>query len=136
MSQVIDSLEMFDSWEDRYSYIIEIGNKLENFHESDKINENKVHGCVSNAWLILYQNNSKNIEFKAYSDSSIVRGLIYILIELLSNKSPEYIVDFDPYAIFKKIGFKDHLSPSRANGFFSMIQKIKFLSSKFSCKSL
>jgi len=124
-AQILADFEVFDDWADRYSYLIELGERLPSLEEIHKIEANKVRGCQSQVWLVAEHNGDKII-FKADSDSSITRGLIALLVNLFSGLSPEEIRTAN-LSIIEKLGFAKHLSMSRANGFASMIQKIKAL---------
>ncbi len=121
--QIIEDFTLFDNWEDKYAYIIEMGKKLDPLDESHKTDENIVKGCQSQVWLHTDFQDDKVI-FAGDSDAVIVKGLISMLIQVLSEQSPEDIAQADLYFI-EKIGLKQYLSMTRANGLASMIKQMK-----------
>ncbi len=130
VTSIIENFSLFDTWEEKYSYIIELGERLPRLDESIKSNSKYlIPGCISKVWLIHKKQNNL-LFFDIDSDALIVRGLLYILKDFLSGKSCQYIVSFDPEIEFVNIGLKSHLSPSRANGFFSVINKMKKIASQ------
>lgn len=129
ISELIDNFELLDNWEDRYRYIIELGEKLEPLDEKFKTDTWKVQGCTSQVWLVPEKKDDK-ILFKADSDAMIVRGLLAIVLLMFSNNSAKAIKDIEAQNIFAKLGLEEHLSPSRRNGLFSMVEKIKQYANK------
>ena len=128
LKEIIDNFEYLDDWEDRYKYIIELGNLLENFPQEYKNEKTKVSGCVSQVWIsseITTQRQIKKISFKGDSDAHIVKGLITIVLSIYSNKTPQEILNLSGEEILKKLNLDDHLSPQRSNGLFSMLERIK-----------
>jgi cysteine desulfuration protein SufE len=128
LKEIIDNFEYLDDWEDRYKYIIELGNSLENFPQEYKNEKTKVSGCVSQVWIsseITTQRQIKKISFKGDSDAHIVKGLITIVLSIYSNKTPQEILSLSGEEILKKLNLDDHLSPQRSNGLFSMLERIK-----------
>jgi len=128
VEELIDNFELFDDWEDRYRYVIDLGKKLPPMPEDEMVEENKVRGCMSQVWLVseLDRNASPPvIRFRADSDAFIVKGLIAILMELYQGKTPDRILDLDALDVMAKIGLDQHLSPNRRNGLVSMVQRIK-----------
>ena len=121
--ELIEEFKFFDSWIDRYQYIIDLGKKLPEFPDGWRTEENRIHGCQSQVWLKTEQNRDC-LEFRAISDSAIVSGLIAILMRVYSGKNPREIIATPPDFI-KEIGLDEHLSPTRSNGLNSMIQVIK-----------
>lgn len=122
---IIEDFEMYDDWSDKYEYIIELGKTLSPMDEQFKTEDNRIHGCQSRVWLhpelkdgLLY--------FYADSDAFITKGIIGLLVQVLSGHSPKEIAETDLYFI-EKIGLKEHLSPTRANGLLSMVKKMKTL---------
>jgi len=123
--ELIQTFNFFDNWLDKYQYIIDLGKKIKDFPEDYKIAEYKVTGCQSNVWIKPEYNKGKDtIKFKAISDSAIVSGLIYLLLFIYNDKSPKEILETEPDFI-NSIGLDKHLSPTRKNGLFSMLNKIK-----------
>ena len=129
LDEVFESFEFLDDWEDRYRYIIDLGRQLPAFEESLKTPAHKVEGCVSQVWLIAYPDgeDAGRLHFRGDSDAHIVRGLIAILLTAFSGKPAQDIVAADGRALFDKLGLGGHLSPSRSNGLFSMVQRIRTL---------
>lgn len=121
--EIIDDFSLFDTWDDKYSYIIEMGKKLAPLGEEHKIETNKIKGCQSNVWLHTHIDNDQLI-FQGDSDSIIVKGLVSLLIRVLSGHKPEHIAQAELYFI-DKIGMKQHLSMTRANGLAAMIKQMK-----------
>ena len=122
-----EEFEIFDDWEEKYSYIIELGKKLPKLKPNQKIDINKVSGCVSQVWLIHEIINDK-LYFYADSDALIVKGLLAIVIKIYSGKTKEEINQIDFMDIFEKLDLKNNLTPSRSNGLFSVIKKIQKIS--------
>jgi cysteine desulfuration protein SufE len=127
IQEIKDNFELFDDWEDKYIYLIELGNKLPEFEDNKKLEKYLVKGCQSRVWLIAdeYEENGKKlIRFEADSDSQIVKGLIFILISVFSNKHPQQILDTDIDSILQELSLEKHLSGNRTNGLKAMVQKI------------
>ena len=122
-AEIIDEFSMFDEWDERFQYVIDLGKGLPLIDEQYKVEENTIKGCQSKVWLKADQENG-NIVFTADSDAIITKGIIAILIRVFSNHSPAEILEADTKFI-DEIGLKDHLSPTRANGLVSMIKQIK-----------
>jgi len=127
INELLENFEMLDNWEDRYSYIIELGKELPKMDNSFKTEENKVQGCSSQVWMVANNNNDK-FEFIADSDSSIVKGLIAILKIIYNEKTKKEIQKINIEDLFKQMDLENHISVNRRNGFFSMVSKIKELS--------
>ena len=121
--EIIDEFEFYDSWMDKYQYLIDLGKDLEPLEEGEKNETNLVRGCQSQVWMIV-SGHSGNVEVRANSDAAIVSGLIALVIRLYSNASAEEIVKTEPEFV-KAIGLSQHLSPTRANGLASMLQRLK-----------
>lgn len=122
-------------WEDRYKCIIQKGKQLEAFPEQDRKDENKVRGCQSQVWIHAEFNpETKKIHFYADSDALIVKGLVALLLEVYSDSTPNEILQ-TPVSFLKKLGLDQHLSPSRANGLYSMVKQIIFYAVAFNLKS-
>ncbi|MDX2306149.1 MAG: SufE family protein [Microscillaceae bacterium] len=122
-NEIINDFSLFDNWEDKYAYIIELGKQLPTLAESHKTDLNKIKGCQSNVWLITRMENNR-VVFEGDSDALIVKGLISMLIKVLSNQKPEDISQADLFFI-DQIGMKQQLSMTRANGLASMIKQMK-----------
>lgn len=129
IERVFRNFEILETWEERYRYIIQLGKKLPPLADEYKTDEYKVRGCSSSVWMISEKiaENPLRVRFAADSDASIVRGLVAILLIIYSGKTPQEIVDTDIKNIFTRLGLENHLSPTRTNGFYSMVEKIKVL---------
>ena len=121
--EIIDEFELYDSWMDKYQYLIDLGKDLEPLEEAEKNETNLVRGCQSQVWMIV-SGHSDNVEVRANSDAAIVSGLIALVVRLYSNASAEEIVTTEPEFV-EAIGLSQHLSPTRANGLASMLQRLK-----------
>ena len=121
--EVIEEFEDFTDWMDKYQMLIDLGNDLDELNEKYKNDSNLIDGCQSRVWLQCDYVDGKLV-FTAESDALIVKGIIALLIRVLSNHTPQEILDTDLYFI-DKIGLKDHLSPTRSNGRLAMIKQIK-----------
>lgn len=131
--EIIEEFSTFDDWMDRYALLIELGNSLEKLDEKYKVENNLIEGCQSRVWLHAEYNDGKII-FRAESDAVIVKGIIALLIRVLSNRTPDEILSSDLYFV-DKIGLKEHLSPTRSNGLVSMIKQIRFYAMAFKAKN-
>jgi cysteine desulfuration protein SufE len=124
---------MFDDWDERFQYVIDLGKTLPLIDEKFKTEENTIKGCQSKVWLHAEENNG-NVNFTADSDAIITKGIIAILIRAFSNQKPAAILEADT-AFVEKIGLREHLSPTRANGLVSMIKQIKMYALAFQAKN-
>ena len=129
-SEIIEDFSLFDSWEERYHYIIELGQKLPALDEKYKVEENKIKGCQSSVWLNAYKKDGKII-FEADSDSTFVKGEIALLINVLSEQKPNDIVNAE-LKFIDAIGLRQHVAVTRANGLASMIKQMKLFAVAFS----
>ncbi|MBL8643318.1 MAG: SufE family protein [Rhodospirillaceae bacterium] len=126
-AELKENFGLFDEWDDRYRYIIDLGRKLPPFPQSLQVDETKVRGCMSQVWLVPGHaaNDNTRFAFAADSDAHIVKGLIAVLGILFSGQRPEDVARIDPEEAFRVLGLDQHLSPSRRNGLVAMVQKIK-----------
>lgn len=127
-NEIVDEFSMFDEWLDKYEYIIELGKNLNNYPENEKTDDKLIKGCQSRVWLD-YKVDDGRIYFNADSDAIITKGIISLLINLYSGRTPNEILSSD-FSVVDKIGLKENLSPTRANGLVSMIAKIKEIAVK------
>lgn len=128
IDDIIENFALLDEWDDRYRYVIELGRKLATFPEAQRTDANKVQGCVSQVWLattIERQDGRPVLSFAGDSDAHIVRGLVAILIALLSERSAAEIAGENPLALFERLGLGEHLTPQRSNGFRSMVSRMR-----------
>ena len=121
---IVDTLSFFDDWEERYKYIIDLGKELPGMSDDKKTDEFLLRGCQSQVWLHAEHENGK-VKYTADSDAILTKGLIALMIRVLSNHKPEEIVKAD-MSFIDEVGLKEHLSPTRANGLASMIKQMKF----------
>ena len=121
--EIIDEFSMFEDWEERYQYMIDLGKTLPLIDSQYKTEDNIIKGCQSKVWVHAEMKDDK-VVFTADSDAIITKGIIAILIRVFSNQHPKDIIDADT-SFIDDIGLKEHLSPTRANGLVSMIKKIK-----------
>jgi cysteine desulfuration protein SufE len=122
-NEIIDEFSMFEDWEERYQYMIDLGKTLPLIEDKYKTEDNIIKGCQSKVWVHAEMKEDK-VVFTADSDAIITKGIIAILIRVFSNQHPKDIIDANTDFI-DKIGLKEHLSPTRANGLVSMIKQLK-----------
>ncbi|HET7114989.1 MAG TPA: SufE family protein [Hanamia sp.] len=121
--EITDEFSLFDSWEEKYEYIIDLGKKLEPLNEKFKVGENIIKGCQSTVWLTSEFKGGK-VFYKADSDAIIVKGLVSMLIKVLSGHKPDEILDAK-LDFIKDIGMMTHLAQTRSNGLLAMVKQIK-----------
>ena len=121
--EIVEEFSLFDSWDDKYEYIIDLGKKLSPLEDQYKIDENRVRGCQSIVWLVADYRDGK-IFYKAESDAVIVKGLISMLIRVLSGQRPDDIIQAKLNFI-QQIGMTTHLAQTRSNGLLAMVKQIK-----------
>ena len=127
--EIREAFSLFDGWEERYAYLIELGQNLPPFPLEEMTDKNKVEGCMSQVWLTAREENGRFF-LNATSDAILVKGLIALILSLYNEKTPREILSVHIEEIFKELGLEDNLSPSRRNGFFSMVAKIQALAEK------
>lgn len=132
--QIIEDFELFDDWMDKYEYIIQLGKELPFIDEKYKTDENLIKGCQSKVWLHADFKDGK-LYFTADSDALITKGLVSMVIQVLSGHTPREIAEAKIYFI-DAIGLQSHLSPTRANGLLSMLKQIKHYAIAFQAQSL
>lgn len=130
--EIIEEFSIFDDWMDKYAYLIELGNSLQPLDEKDKTPNNLIEGCQSRVWITANYEN-QIIHFQAESDAVIVKGIVALLLRVLSERTPREILESDLYFI-EKIGLKEHLSPTRSNGLVSMVKQMKLYAMAFKAK--
>ena len=132
-NEIIEEFSISDDWMDKYALLIDMGNSLPALDDKYKTESNLIEGCQSRVWLHVDYSDGKVI-FKGESDTMIVRGIVFLLIRVLSGHSPKEIIDADLYFI-ERVGLKEHLSPTRSNGLVSMLKQIKMYALALSVKS-
>lgn len=129
IDELVDNFSLFDDWEDRYRYIIDLGKKMDPLPEDAKVQANKVEGCMSQVWLVHDLRPGPDGEpvlvFRADSDAHIVRGLLAILLILFSGRSPREILTIDADAELARLDMDQHISPNRRNGVASVVRVIR-----------
>lgn len=130
--QIIEEFSEFDDWMDKYALLIDLGNTLPPLNDKYKTESNLIEGCQSRVWLQADYKDGK-IYFQGESDAVIVKGIVFLLIKVLSGHTPQEILDTDLYFI-DKIGLKEHLSPTRSNGLVSMVKQMRLYALAFRSK--
>ena len=130
--EVIEEFSDFDDWMDKYQLLIDLGSKQQALPEEYKTDQNLIDGCQSRVWLQADLVDGK-VVFQAESDALIVKGLVALLVKVLSGHTPDEILDADLYFI-EKIGLKEHLSPTRSNGLLAMLKQMKMYALAFKAK--
>ena len=128
--EIIEEFSGFDDWMDKYQLLIDLGNEQEPLDDKYKTEQNLIDGCQSRVWRQADLQDGK-IHFSAESDALIVKGIVALLIRVLSDQTPKDILDADLYFI-EQIGLKEHLSPTRSNGLLAMVKQIKMYALAFS----
>lgn len=132
-NEIIDTFSAFDDWMDRYQYLVELGNTLPPLPEADKNDRNLIEGCQSRVWLTADYADGR-ITFHGESDAVIVKGIVALLVQVLSGCTPDEIIGSDLHFI-DRIGLKEHLSPTRSNGLLSMVKQMKMYALAFKAKN-
>ena len=127
IEEIISNFSFFEDWEDKYRYLIELGEELTALPSEYRTDANKVEGCMSQVWLYPQKDENGRYTFLADSDALIVKGLIAVILAAYSGKNSEEIRQVPIEQIFEQLGLSTHLSPTRRNGFFSMVNRIKQL---------
>jgi len=130
--EIIEEFSQFDDWMDKYALLIDLGNSLHSLDEKHKIPQNLIEGCQSRVWLNAIFEDGKVI-YEGESDAVLVKGIVSMLIQILSNHTPDEILNTDLYFI-EKIGLKEHLSPTRSNGLLAMVKQMKLYALAFKTK--
>ncbi|MGE3303465.1 MAG: SufE family protein [Hyphomonadaceae bacterium] len=124
--EIAEDFALLSDWEERYQHILALGKGLAALSEAEHVERNKVRGCASQVWLVTEAGAAPGrLAFRGDSDAHIVRGLIAILLQLFSDRTPEEILAADPKALFTRLGLADALSPQRSNGVFSMMERMR-----------
>jgi cysteine desulfuration protein SufE len=121
--ELVDEFQFFDNWMDRYQYLIDLGRRLPDFPEADRVDANKIRGCQSQVWFVASESDGR-LDFRAISDAAIVSGLIAMLLRIYSGRRPQDILDTPPNFV-TALELEQHLSPTRSNGLSSMLKAIR-----------
>lgn len=130
--EIIEEFSVFDDWMDKYSYLIEVGNSLNDFKDEWRVDQNLIEGCQSKVWIHAGIEDGK-VHFWADSDAIIVKGIIALLIRVLSGQTPDDILN-NELSFVEAIGLKDHLSPTRSNGLVAMMKQMRLFAIAFKAK--
>lgn len=130
--EIIEEFSGLDDWMDRYQLLIDMGGETEPLPDSDKVEQNLIDGCQSRVWLVCDEKEGR-LYFRAESDALIVKGIVTLLIRVLSGHTPDEILDADLYFI-EKIGLREHLSPTRSNGLLAMLKQMRTYAMAFKAK--
>ncbi|MBO6893633.1 MAG: SufE family protein [Roseibium sp.] len=128
-SEILETFEFLDDWEDRYKYLIDLGKELPPLSDAERVDANKVRGCVSQVWLITSVSPGPDgapvLTFRGDSDALIVQGLVAVVTSLFNAKTAQEILQTDVEGIFGTLGLQEHLTPQRSNGLKSMVGRIR-----------
>lgn len=127
--EIIEEFSIYEDWMDKYGYLIELGNSLQPLDPSDKNDQNLIRGCQSRVWLVAEKNNGL-IQFRGESDAVIVKGLVALLLRVVSGRNSKEILDSNLHFI-DDLGLKQHLSPTRSNGLVAMVKQIRLYAMAF-----
>ncbi len=127
MDELVENFELLGDWESRFAYLIDLGKALPPMDEADKCEDNRVHGCQAQVWMKFDPEAEGKITISADSDAFIIKGLIAVLLLIYSGKSAKEILNTDGSAVLSKLQLAEHLSPTRKNGLFHMVQRIREL---------
>lgn len=129
IDELIENFNALDDWEDRYKYLIDLGNSLPPMEDSLKTEQSKVRGCMSQVWMVKGWDAQNRLTLLADSDAQLVKGLIAVLFAIYAGRTQGEIAALDVEGTFAKLGLDQHLSPNRRNGFFSMVEAVKAFTS-------
>ena len=129
LEKLISNFELLGDWEERYGYLIDLGKKLPGLSDAEKSEDHRVHGCQAMVWMIMEPDpaHSGGLRIRADSDAFIVRGLIAVLELIFNSRTPDEILQTDAKSILGQLGLDSHLSPTRKNGLFAMVERIRTL---------
>ncbi|MBU04714.1 MAG: cysteine desulfuration protein SufE [Dehalococcoidales bacterium] len=135
IDELVDDFELLSDWESRFAYLIDLGKALPPMDEVDKCEENRVQGCQAQVWMKFEPEAEGKITIVADSDAFIVRGLIAVLLLIYSGKTAQEILNTDGQSVLERLGLAAHLSPTRKNGLFSMVKRVRELAEKEAANS-
>ena len=130
IEDLAETFDLLGDWEERYAYLIELGRKLPPLTEVERSEGNKVRGCMSQVWMVGGLAADGTMHFNGDSDSTLVKGLIALLMVMVNDQPPQKILATDIAGTFKQLGLESHITVNRRNGFFSMVERIRALSSQ------
>lgn len=132
--EIIEEFTELEDWMDRYQLLIDMGEEQEPLPDSEKTEDNLIDGCQSRVWIVCQHNSDGTLAFRAESDALIVKGIVALVIRVLSGHTPQEILDARLYFI-DRIGLTEHLSPTRSNGLLAMIRQIRHYAMAYAVKS-
>ena len=130
IKEIVDNFGVFDDWEDRYRYLIDLGGHLPHMDDALKTEETRVRGCMSQVWMVMNWDEDHRLSLLADSDAQIVKGLIAVLLSIFQGRTAGEITSINVDQIFGKLGLDQHLSPNRRNGFYAMVERIRFFTAE------
>ncbi|MBL4537204.1 SufE family protein [Oceanicaulis alexandrii] len=122
---LVDEFDFLGDWEERYRYLIEMGQALPGLPDAERTDDTRVKGCVSQVWMVIDDGPDHALELRGDSDAHIVKGLVALLSRLYDGRKPDEALSIDPKEVLGRIGLAEHLSPQRSNGLASMIKRIQ-----------
>ena len=122
---LVDEFDFLGDWEERYRYLIEMGQALPGLPDAERTDDTRVKGCVSQVWMVIDDGPDHALELRGDSDAHIVKGLVALLSRLYDGRRPDEALSIDPKEVLGRIGLAEHLSPQRSNGLASMIKRIQ-----------
>lgn len=125
IDDIVEEFDLLGDWEERYRYLIDMGRQLEPLSDAERVDANKVQGCVSQVWLVMTREHGGGLVIRGDSDAHIVKGLVALLIRLYSGRDNAAIRAVDAREVLSRIGLAEHLSPQRSNGLASMLARIR-----------
>ncbi|MGH8443326.1 MAG: SufE family protein [Nevskiaceae bacterium] len=127
VDELVESFAMLGPWEERYRYLIELGRKLPSLPEAERVDANKVRGCMSQVWLAASVKPGPRLELRGDSDAHIVKGLVALLFKLYAGRTPREMIALDVKSVFERLGLETHITMNRRNGFYAMVERIRAL---------
>ena len=124
LSELADNFELLGDWDARYEYLVDLGSALGTLPDEDKSDQSKVHGCMSNVWVVGHLVAGR-IQYRAECDTSIIRGVIAILVKVYSGSTPNYALSMDADEVFNTLGLFEHLSPTRHVGVYAIVERMR-----------
>lgn len=136
IEELADNFALFDEWEDKYAYIVDLGRRMDALPDAEKSPETKVTGCMSQVWIKpeVTDDAPARLRFRGDSDAHIVKGLIAILLQIYSDRTAEEILSVDPKAMMTRLELENHISPNRRNGLVSMVETIRGYATRLKAK--
>lgn len=125
IERLVEAFEIFGDWQERYDYISELGRKVPDLPDHEKVEANRVHGCVSRVWITGELTEAGVMQYRAEGEGAIIRGLVALLVMLFQGKSPQEVLSLDAEGVIERLGLDENLSPNRHIGMYAMVDRIK-----------